>query len=83
MVWFYKRDQQSLSLETRYDNERHEFVGTLIGVGSQPITKRFATADPFREWLESMERDLAAQNWQADGSPHMLPDGWRDKPWSL
>jgi hypothetical protein len=80
MVWFYTRDQQSLTLETRYDNVTHEFVAVLTGLGGSPITKRFATAETFQEWIVSIERDLAAGQWAASGAPHILPDGWRDKP---
>lgn len=83
MLWFYSRNQQSLSIETRFDNVSREFVGTVTGLAGPPITKRFSTPDAFREWLLEMERDLASQQWQADGQPHVLPDGWRDAPWRL
>ena len=83
MVWFYTRNQQSLTVETRYDNSTNEFVGILTGLAGPRITKRFSTAEAFREWLESLERQLADQKWKADGEPHILPDGWRDKPWAL
>ena len=62
MVWFYMRNQQTLTLETRYDNATHEYVGILTGLAGPPLTKRFATPDAFREWLETLDRDLAAQN---------------------
>ena len=83
MVWFYTRNQQSLTLETRFDNATNEFVGILTGLTASPVTKRFSTVEGFRNWIEAMERDLAEQQWKADGAPHVLPDGWRDKPWSL
>jgi hypothetical protein len=83
MVWFYTRNKQSLTLETRYDNETHEYVGILTGLGGPAITKRFPTPEAFREWLEVLQRDLAADQWTPDGLPHILPDGWRDRPWSL
>ena len=82
MVWFYTRRQQSLTIETRYDNATSEYVGIVTGFAAEPITKRFATPDAFREWLEGLDRDLSAQQWQSDGM-HVLPDGWRDRPWSL
>ena len=82
MVWFYTRKHESLTVETRYDNDTHEYVGILTGLTGGLITKRFATPDAFREWLETLERDLAEQQWRSDGM-HVLPDGWRDKPWSL
>jgi len=30
-----------------------------------------------------MEGELAREHWTPDGPPHILPDGWRDKPWKL
>ena len=83
MVWFYTRNQQSLALETRYDNATAEFVGILVGLGGPAITKRFSTPEAFRDWIEALERDLVADRWTPEGTPHILPDGWRDKPWSL
>jgi hypothetical protein len=83
VVWFYTRDTQTLTLETRYDNATHEFVGILTDLAGPPITKRFATPESFREWIVWIERDLATRNWKSDGPPHILPDGWADRPWSL
>lgn len=83
MVWFYIRDTETLTLETAFDNATREFVAVLTGLSGPPITKRFANADLFREWLVTLEGDLAAGKWVADGSPHILPHGWRDEPSSL
>lgn len=83
MVWFYTRDRQSLTLETRYDNTTNEFVAVLTGLAGSPITKRFASSEAFQEWIDTIEHDLTAGKWVANGPPHILPDGWRDKPWAL
>jgi len=83
MVWFYTRDKQSLTLETRYDNATHEYVVVVTGLAGSPVTKRFTSSDAFHEWLVTLENDLAAEKWTSDGPPHILPDGWRDKPWAL
>ena len=83
MVWFYTRHQQSLTLETRYDNATREYVAVLTGLGGAPITKRFTRPEAFQEWIDKMEAELTAGQWTANGPPHILPDGWRDKPWSL
>ncbi len=83
MVWFYTRRRQSITLETRYDNATHEYVGILTGIGGPPMTKRFSTPESFTEWIVSLERDLLAEDWTPDGPPHVLPDGWRDNPWRL
>ena len=80
MLWFYTRGTESLIVETRYDNDTLEYVATISDHGKPEETKRFSTAVEYREWLVSLERDLADQRWTRDGTPHILPDGWPDKP---
>jgi len=79
MLWFYTRDEQSLRLETRYDNDTQEYVAIVLRAGGQPETKRFTTGDAFHAWLRSLEQTLTAEHWASDGSPHILLDGWPDK----
>ncbi|HUK32752.1 MAG TPA: hypothetical protein VLV86_02510 [Vicinamibacterales bacterium] len=76
MIWFYTRDQQSLTLETRYDNDTSEYVAVVVNANGQPETKRFTTLDEFRAWLLSFENDLMSEQWTSDGPPHFLADGW-------
>ena len=80
MLWFYTRGNESLIVETRYDNDTLEYVATISDHGKPGETNRFSTAVEYREWLVSLERDLADQRWTRDGTPHILPDGWPDKP---
>ena len=79
MIWFYSRDQDSLRLETRYDNDTLEYVGILTHPDGKQETKRFATVDTFRAWLVTLEEELAADQWTASAAPHVLPDGWPNK----
>ncbi len=79
MLWFYTRAHDSLRLETRYDNETREYVGILTYPDGHQHARRFDTADAFRTWLESLDRDLTEQHWAPDGPPHILPTGWPDK----
>ncbi|HET9833606.1 MAG TPA: hypothetical protein VFP91_17920 [Vicinamibacterales bacterium] len=79
MLWFYTRDRESLQLETRYDNDTLEYVGILTYPDGRKVLKRFADVERFREWLMTIEQNLAAENWNPDGAPHILPDGWPDK----
>jgi hypothetical protein len=79
MLWFYTRDRESLSLETRYDNESHEYVGILTHPDGRRETKRFPTAQAFREWLVTVDHTLTNGKWAQNGAPHILPDGWPDK----
>jgi len=79
MLWFYTRDRESLSLETRYDNETLEYVGILTHPDGRQETNRFSTAKTFRDWLVTLDRSLMARQWAQNGAPHILPDGWPDK----
>ncbi len=79
MLWFYTRDQQSLTVETRYDNDTCEYVATVMGATGVPQSTRFASSEEFRTWLLALERNLTSQSWRPEGSPHILPDGWPTK----
>jgi len=80
MLWFFDRDDESLKLETRYDNETSEFVVIVRYPNGAEHEKRFANAGEFRTWLEAFERDLAMQRWTGRGGPVILPYGWPDEP---
>jgi hypothetical protein len=80
MVWFYKRDSASLSLETRYDNETSEYVAIVVHPDGRRQTERFDRRETFAAWLKEFEERLANDRWSADGPAHVLSDGWPDKP---
>ncbi len=80
MVWFLRRDQQSLVIETRYDHETQDYVVTVTGASGKPKEMRFKTAVAFRAWLRAMDRDLTEDHWTQDGERCVLPEGWPDKP---
>ena len=79
MIWFYTRDQESLRLETRYDNDTLEYVGVVVHPDGRHDTRRFATLETFREWLVTFETDLQAQHWTSESTPRILPEGWPKK----
>jgi hypothetical protein len=74
MLWFFERDQESLELETWYDNSTGEFVATVRTPGSTRAV-RFKDAWRYQTWLRVFEADLKAEHWRA-GSPVLRPDGW-------
>ena len=80
MVWFYKRDRASLSLETRYDNETSEYVAVVFHPDGRRETERFDRRESFSAWLQKFEQRLAKEQWASDGPVHILPDGWPDRP---
>lgn len=80
MLWFYSRDQEALCVETRYDNQALEYVGILKYPSGEKEIHRFPTVKAFREWLLAVDRRLIDERWLQHGPPHILPDGWPDKP---
>jgi len=80
MVWFYKRDAASLSLETRYDNDTSEYVAIVVHPDGRRQTERFDRREMFASWLKEFETRLANDRWSPDGPVHVLEDGWPDKP---
>jgi hypothetical protein len=80
MLWFYKRDRVSLSLETRYDNETREYVAVIVHPDGRRETERFERREAFGAWLQTFEQRLAHEHWAVDGPAHVLADGWPDKP---
>ena len=80
MVWFFERSDESLKLETRYDNDTSEFVAIIRYPDGHEHTERFTESKEFRSWLVTFERDLETQHWtRHGGGPVFLPDGWPDK----
>ena len=77
MVWIYGRNSESLTLETRYDNDAADYVLIIRRPDEAPQTERFADSAVFRERLVALERDLEAEHWAQVGPPVFLRDGWR------
>jgi hypothetical protein len=81
MLWFYERNDESLRLETRFDNDSREFVVIVRYPDGRKQTERFSEADACRAWLVVFERNLEQQQWARQcGGPAILADGWPDKP---
>jgi hypothetical protein len=80
MIWFYRRGHTSLSLETRYDNTTLDYVAVTVYPDGRRHTERFKRREEFGAWLEAFEQRLSHEHWAADGPPHVVPDGWPDKP---
>lgn len=78
MLWWFGRNEESLRLETRYDNETAEFVAIVRHPDGREQVERFTEADDFRSWLVAFERDLESQSWTGR-APLILSDGWPNK----
>jgi hypothetical protein len=79
MLWFFDREDESLGLETRYDNDRSEFVAVVRYPDGRERAERFSTLDDFQKWIDAFDQRLRQQNWAGRGGPIVLPYGWRNK----
>ncbi len=80
MVWFWTKDDATLCVETRYDNDALMYVAKLRWSDGREQTERFLDGDSFRRRLEALEAELASERWVHVGPPALLPDGWPKKP---
>lgn len=80
MIWLYERDNESIRLETRYDNDTKEYVVVVHYPDGRQLTERFPNPETCREWLLSLENNLDAEDWVRRGPPMILPDGWPKPP---
>ncbi len=80
MIWFYERDQQSIRLDTRFDNTTSEYVIVVHQPDGRQQTERFSDAEACRQWLVAFENNLDAEHWIRHGPPVFLPDGWPRGP---
>ena len=78
MIWMFERGEESLRLETRYDNATAEFVLIRHQLTGDPHVERFATEEAFRRRLDIVEKQLADEHWTSqEGGPILLNDGWK------
>ena len=77
MLWSFEREEHSLHLETRYDDDTGEYVVVTRYSDGREHTERFAKADNFRSWLAAFDQNLETERWTVrSGGPVALPDGW-------
>lgn len=78
MIWLYERGAEVLRIETRFDNARSEYELVWHRPDGTTESERFTSEVAFRGRLESIEAALETDHWQVNGSPKILPEGWRD-----
>jgi hypothetical protein len=76
MLWLYERDNESIRLETRYDNDARDYVVVVHYPDGRELIERFRTPEACREWLMSLENNLDDGHWIRRGPPIILPEGW-------
>lgn len=78
MIWLYERGPHVLRIETRFDNASSEFELIWHRPDGTSDSERFATEALFRARLEAIEADLKSEQWNINGSPQIVSDGWKD-----
>jgi hypothetical protein len=66
-VLFFKRHDESLRLETRYDKGNGEFLLVVHRPEGNQQVERFTDAVTFQARLEALETQLAAEHWTRTG----------------
>jgi hypothetical protein len=79
MIWFFERDEESLKVETLYDEGASEYVVTVRSPDGEERIERFKNLEAFRVWIEAFDRKLAFDQWVARNGPIILPYGWPNK----
>lgn len=79
MVWMYERGMETMTIETRFDNESTGFELIWHQADGSSRSERFATEEQFRARLAEVKAALAGERWAASGAPVILKDGWRLK----
>ena len=77
MVWFYKRSDGALRVETRVDSVTEEYVLEVTWPGRPTMTERFHDTAAFESRVLALERQIDAEHWEPVAGPEILPHGWR------
>lgn len=76
MIFFFERDDESLRLETQYDEKSGEYVVEINYADGQKRVERFKDMEAFRVWIETFDRELSFEHWVSRSGPIILPYGW-------
>jgi hypothetical protein len=79
MVWLFERDEESLKLETSYDNDTREYVVIARYPDGREETERFTDQEEYRLRLVALENHLETERWRRLGPPIFSVDGWPNK----
>ena len=77
MIWIFERGDESLRLETRYDNESAGYILIVHHPDGGQQTERFNDSVTFQERLDTLDKQLASERWRYVGAPVLLRDGWK------
>jgi hypothetical protein len=74
---FREGADDSVRIETRFDNATREFVLEVTWPGRPFATERFSNVDRFQSRVLALEAQLEAEAWAQAGSAAIQPHGWR------
>jgi hypothetical protein len=77
MLWIYRRDKETLQIETRFESTVAEFVLVIRRPDGTQEEERFQEAASFGRRLEILEKQVEAERWTSAGAPVFLRDGWK------
>ena len=77
MVWFFARGNDSVRVETRFDNTSREYLLEVAWADRPVETERFLDVTAFQARVVDIESKLEAESWAQVGNPEILPHGWR------
>ena len=76
MLWFYRRDEDLITVETRFDEATREYVLIMQTDDDKKTEERFKDVVTFKDRLLTAEKKLAGERWTQSGPPVLLLDGW-------
>jgi len=76
MLWIYERSNETLRIETKFDNATAEYLLIIHWPDGTEQAERFSGGANFQLRLEGLEQQLSTEAWQSRGVT-MLRDGWK------
>jgi hypothetical protein len=77
MIWLYERHEETLRLETRFNNDTQSFELIQYQPDGTQLSEQFPSEDEFRVRLTALSAKLAIEKWQQKGPPLLMNDGWK------
>ena len=77
MVWFFGRGNETVRVQTSFDNTAREYVLEVEWANRAPEKMRFRDRAAFESHVISIEETLRKESWAQIGGPEILRDGWR------
>jgi len=76
-MWTYKRGEESVLLETMFDQGNEEFVLRWLYSDGREDLERYTNRFTFRARLLELEDDLRSWGWTQFNPSVSLREGWR------